>query len=318
MALSIDEANAVSTKYFDQTITSQVYDSNPLIVRLKGKEKVSWDGGTQIQFPIRYRELGLSEAVGPRQQIQYQAKETRTGAVLDWAYYISKAIVNWDERAKNMGKPQIINLLKDKTDEMTSDLEEKLGDDIYATTQGSLNIQSLITIIGTTSSTYAGISQTDASEWYSPAIDTSTTRLTLYGTSGALAVMMNSATFGKDKPDLIITTRNLFSKAESLLEPQKYYDGNSDLAKAGFMTVKFHEADIVADPHTSAGQMFLLCTSQLELRYHPDFNFKVSSWSELDQVGYPNALKKTVSFAGNIVCRERKVQGRYSALDYTL
>jgi hypothetical protein len=56
----------------------------------------------------------------------------------------------------------------------------------------------------------------------------------------------------------------------------------------------------------------------LELRYHPDYNFKATPWSELEQVGFPNALAKTVSWAGNLVCRQRITQGRYSALDYTL
>jgi hypothetical protein len=318
MALSIDEANAVSSKYFDKTITSQVYDESPLWTRLKNKNKVTWDGGTQIQFPIRYKEAGVAEAVGPRSQIAYQAKETRTGAVLDWAYYVTKGIISWDERAKNTGKAQVINLIKDKTQEMNDDLFEKFADDLFATAQGSLSIQTLNTIIGTTSSTYAGISQSDATEWYSPAIDTSTTRLVLYGTSGSLSAMINTATFGKKMPDLIITTRNLFSKAESLLEPQKQYSGNSDLAKAGFSSVKFHDVDIVSDAHCPTSAMYLLCTDMLEMRYHPDFNFKVSDWTSLEQVGFPNALAKSVSWAGNLVCRMRKVQGRYSALDYTL
>jgi hypothetical protein len=318
MALSIDEANTVSSKYFDKTITAQVYDESPLWTRLKSKNKVSWDGGTQIQFPIRYKEAGVAEAVGPRSQIAYMAKETRTGAVLDWAYYVTKGIISWDERTKNTGKAQIINLIKDKTEEMNSDLFEKFADDLFATAQGALAIQSLNNIIGAAASTYAGISQSDATEWYSPAIDTSTTRLVLYGTSGSLSAMINSATFGKYKPDLIITTRNLFSKFESLVEPQKQYSGDSDLAKAGFSSVKFHDVDVVADAHEQTSAMHLLCTDMLEMRYHPDFNFKVSDWGSLEQIGFPNALAKSVSWAGNLVCRMRKVQGRYSALDYTL
>jgi hypothetical protein len=318
MALTYAEADAVSSKYFDPTITSQVYDSFPLWTRLKTKNKITWDGGTQIQFPIRYKEVGTAEAVSPRAQISYMAKETRTAGVLDWAYYVGKAIVSWDERVKNTGKPQIINLMKDKTEEMTQDLYEKFADDIVASTQGSLSIQSLYTIIATTSSTYAGISQSDCTEWYSPVVDTTTTRLTLYGTSGSLATSINSLTFGKNHPDLIMTTRNLYSKVESLIEPQKQYSGDSDLAKAGFSTVKFHDIDIVADPHIASAALFILSTDMLEFRYHPDFNFTTSSWGPLEQIGFPNAMAKSVSWAGNLVCRMRKVQGRYSALDYTL
>jgi hypothetical protein len=317
MALSVDEANTVSSRYFDQTMTSQVYDTSPLFTRLKGKEKISWDGGTQIQFPIRYRELGLAAAISPRSQISYQQKETRTGGVLDWAYYVVPGLISWDERAKNVGKAQIINLIRDKTEEMNSDLFEKFADDLFTATQGALNIQMLQTIISA-ATTYAGITVADAPLWISNFVDTTTTRLVLYGTAGSAAAAINSCSLGKEKPDLIITTRNLFNKFESLVEPQKQYTGDSDLAKAGFTSFKFHDADVVADAHVTAGDTYLLNTNQLELRYHPDNNFQATSWSEMEQVGFPNALSKTVSWAGNLVCRQRCTQGRWHALDYTL
>jgi hypothetical protein len=317
MALSVDEANTVSSKYFDTTITSQVYDTSPLFTRLKSKEKVSWDGGNQIQFPIRYRELGLAAAVSPRSQITYLQKETRTGGVLDWTYYVSMGLISWDERVKNTGKPQIINLVKDKTEEMNQDLFEKFADDLFATTQGALNMQNLTNIISA-ATTYAGIAVADAPLWISNFVDTTTTRLVLYGTAGSAAAAINSCTLGNVKPDLIITTRNLFNKFESLVEPQKMYEGSEDLAKAGFTSFKFHGADVVADGHCAAGDTYVLSTDKLELRYSPDYNFKSTPWAELDQVGFPNALAKTVSWAGNLVCRQRNVQGRWHALDYTL
>jgi hypothetical protein len=317
MALSVDEANAVSSRYFDQTITSQVYDTSPLFTRLKTKEKVSWDGGTQIQFPIRYRELGLAAAVSPRSQISYQQKETRTAGVLDWAYYVVPALISWDERAKNSGKAQVINLIRDKTEEMNSDLFELFADDLFAAAQGALHMQMLQNIISATT-TYAGIAVADAPLWISNFVDTTTTRLTLYGSAASLAAAINFCTLGTTKPDLIITTRNIFNKIESMVEPQKQYSGDNDLAKAGFTSLKFHDADVVADGHVAAGDTYLLATDKLELRYHPDYNFKSTAWTEMSQVGFPNALSKTVSWAGNLVCRQRATQGRYHAIDYTL
>jgi hypothetical protein len=133
-----------------------------------------------------------------------------------------------------------------------------------------------------------------------------------------MARSLNLCTLGDKKPDLILTTRDLFNKFESLCEPQKMYSGDSDLAKAGFTSFKFHDADVVADGHIPAAALYMLTTDVLELRYHPDFNFKTTPWAELDQVGFPNALAKSVSWAGNVVCRARRLQGRYDHLDYTL
>lgn len=314
MALSISEANTVSKNYFDDTITSQVYDTNVLFARLKQKNKLSVNGGVQLQWPIRYRELGAAVAVAPRQQIGYSQKETRTGALLDWKYYVGQGMISWDERVQNAGSAQVISLIKDKTQEMQDDLTEKFCDDTFATSQGTNNIQSIDTIVSTSS--YAGISTTDAANWTGQ-VDSSTTRLVLYGTSGSLAHMINTCTFGKYSPDLGVTTRDLFNKLESLVEPQKRYE-DVELANIGFTNLKFHGATFVADPHVTSAYMYLLTTEMLELATHSDYNFKVSDWSELGQAGFPNAMYKVISWAGNLMCRMRQVQGKYSALDYTL
>ena len=124
MALSISEANTVSSKYYDKTLTQQVYEKCPFYLKLKSIGNVSTDGGTQIQWPIRHSKLSQSGFVGPREQINYSQTETRTGAVLDWKYLVGENMISWDERVKNSGKPQIVNLIKDKTTELQiSDLD---------------------------------------------------------------------------------------------------------------------------------------------------------------------------------------------------
>src|SRR5690349_13265689 len=151
MALSVDEANTVSSKYFDDTLTSLVYEDEPLLVKLKQGNQVTWNGGTQIQWPIRYQELGSAQATTPRSQVVYTQKETRTGAVLDYAFYYGHGSISWDERVKNTGKPQIIDLVKDKSEEMMDDLMEKFADDLYvlSANQTATSIQSIDSIVST-------------------------------------------------------------------------------------------------------------------------------------------------------------------------
>jgi hypothetical protein len=313
MALSIDEANSVSSKYFDQTITSQVYEQSPYYNKLKQNGKVTWSGGVKIQWPMRYIELGRTQRTGPRAQLVYSPKETRTACELDWTYYYGHAMVNWDERVKNSGKAQIIDLMKDKTEDLNDDVYEQFSDDLFATTQVADALQSLDTIINTTA--YAGVISTDAAPWLST-VDTTTTRLVLYGSSTCLAARINDCTFGSSKPSLIVTTRDLFNKAESLIEPQMRYEGTST-GDIGFTTVKFHGIPIVGDVKCTAAYMYLIDVDKYELRYHPDFNFKVLPWTALEQAGFPNAMVKVVSWAGNHVCRMRQTSGKYTALDFT-
>jgi len=314
MALSITEANTISTRYFDGNLGVQVYDSGPLFAKLKGKKLVTLDGGTAIQFPIRYRESGTAQAVSARQQLSYTQTETRTGGLANYGRYANHAMISWDEREGNSGSAKIINLMKDKYTELEDDLYEKMQDDLFATTAVTNGLTPLVDIVDS-ATTYAGILVADAANWAAQE-DATTTRLTLYGSAGSLATMMNSATLGKKKPDLIITTRNLFSKAESLVEPQKRYE-DVELAKIGFVNVSFHGGSIVADSHCPALYMYGLCTDEWELRVHKDFNFKATDWRELDQVGFPNALVKVVTFSGQLICHTRRVNFKYDHLDYT-
>jgi len=317
MALSIDEANTVSTKYYDKTITQQVYQKCPFYAKLKSIGNVSADGGTQIQFGIRYRALDKGGFIGPRDQVTYSQKETRTGAVLDWKYLHDHAMISWDERVKNSGKPEIINLLEEKTTELREDMADKFANALYATAPGANDISSLFEIVDT-GTTYAGIAVADAAAWAAAVEDSTTTELSLYGT-GSISESINAATFGTDKPDIHFTTRNLWSKFESLIEPQKrYYSTQSEMAKAGFTAIGFHDGEIIGDPYCPTGDWFGLDSKQFEIRYHPQFNMKVDPWIKLEQAGYPYAMVKNVAWVGNIVCKMRKTSFRYSALDYTL
>lgn len=317
MALSIDEANAVSTKYFDKTITQQVYEKSPFYVKLKSKGNVSTDGGTQIQFPIRYTKLGKASWVGPRDQVAYTQKETRTGAVLDWKYLYGNAMISWDERVKNTGKQQIVNLMRDKAEELGDDMKDGFASALWDITQDSDKPSSLFTIIDATT-TYAGIAYTDAAEWVAGVEDSTTTELVLYG-SGSISESMNACTFGSDKPDCIFTTRDLWSKFESLIEPQKrFYAKDTAMAKAGFTSLAFHDAEVVSDVYITAAYLYMIDTSKFKIRYHPQFNMKTDPWVKLEQAGYPYAMVKNCAWVGNIACNMRKTSGKYTTLDYTI
>lgn len=315
MALSVDEANTVSKRWYGEDIVPQVYDSSALWAKLKQKNKIVADGGTKLQWPIRYKESGTAQAAGFRDQITYGQVETRTAAVDDWKTYINQATITHDERVYNSGEARVVNLLKDKYKELQEDLQEKFMDDLFATSQGANSITMLTTIVDS-ADTYAGISVSDAASWAAQE-DGTTTRLTLYGSSGSLATMLNAATLGDRHPTLILTTRNLFSKLESLIEPQKRYEDKST-ADIGFTNVAFHGTVAVGDGHCPTGYLYALDLDAFELRYHPDFNFKATDWFTLEQAGHPNAMAKVITWTGNLICNLRKTNVKYSALDYTL
>lgn len=313
MALSISELNAVSQKYYDKTLKQIVYEDSPLYVRLKQKNHVKVSGGSQIQFPVRYRKYGRADAIAPRQQLSFEEKDTRTGGVLDWKYYEVDTMLQWDERVKNAGKGQIIDLMKDKLTELKEDMYDRFATDLFSTNDNGLGISPLSEIVDATVS-YAGVAPSDATQWAST--ESASVTLTLYSGANSLAYMVAQATFGKAAPDLHITTRDLQNKFESLMASNIRYE-DTEMANAGFRNITFRGAPVIGDAHCPSKAWYGLDTNSLELVVHSDYNFEMTPWQELTPVGFPNAVVRIMSWAGNMKCTNRRTQFKYTALVYT-
>lgn len=315
MAFTINELNAVSKKYFDSTLTQQIYEKSPFFAKLKADKQIITDGGVSIQWPVRTSKLGKAGSTGARTQVIFDSVETRTGADIPWVYYDSETMLHWDEKVANSGKGKIIDLAKDKAQELLEDLREALYASIFSTSGVSgTDLETLDRIISA-ADTYGGIAVADAAAW-AGVEDSTTTTMKLYG-AGSLSEARNNATFGTDQPTMHITTRDLVSKYESLLQPQQRYE-DKQMANLGFANITFHNKPVIGDVFCPAGYWFGIDMTAMELRVHKDNNMKVTDWFELKQAGYPNALAKYVAFVGNLMARRRRTSFKFSALDYTL
>lgn len=315
MALSVSEANTVSDKYYDKVLEQQCYDDCAFYQKLK-KMKHVVPGGTKITWPLRYEQLGRADAVGPNDRVIYEKKATRTQAQLDWKWYLVDGLMTWQERTENTGPQQIIDLIADKYEEMKQDMDERFSKDLFTENPNGKGFSSLATIVDDTD-TYAGIAVADAPVW-AAIEDTTTTTLAIGGGSTTLLGMIGRATYGKKKPNFHLTTKLLRDKFEMLLEPKQRYTSD-EMASLGFSdTVMIHGAPVMGDPFCTDNTWYGLCMEVFYLLYHPDFNFKTDKWSELKQAGLPHHLAKVLSWVGNIKCKNRRCNFKYTALDPTL
>lgn len=315
MALTIDELNAVSKKYFDGTIKQQVYDEHPFFAKLRKDEKVRISGGTSIQVPIRYKKLNKAASAGFREQFVFEGVETRTALDLDWKVVKGETVLFWDERVKNAGKGRIIDLAKDKAAELKEDMRDAMATKLVAlhADMGDNDFESIDNIIDD-ATVYGGIDPSDASEWAST-VNSSTTGLVLFG-ANSLSYMRSQATFGRNEPTMHLTTRELWTKYESLLQPQQRYE-DKEMANLGFTNITFHGKPIVEDPDIEAGYWYGIDMNQFEMFVKEGEDMDVSDWFSLEQAGYPKTTAKYMTAVLNIVCRMRKTSFKFMALDYT-
>ena len=112
---------------------------------------------------------------------------------------------------------------------------------------------------------------------------------------------------GADKPDLICSSNEIFNTYwNSLQDLQRY--ASADEGVAGFTSLKFVTADVIHDGGSgiTANRMFFLNTDYLFLRYAPRRLFK-----PLERVQSINqdAIVQLITFAGNMTCSNRSLQG---------
>jgi hypothetical protein len=315
MALSVTEANAISAEgSFDKTLTKVVYEDCALYKKLESEGKVIQDGGRDIRWSVRYKELDKTDWVNPREAIDYTAVETRTEAVLDWKYVLGRTLLSWDERVKNGGsKYQKVNIVKDKTAELKEDYYKKFAVALFASTQATDAMASLHTIVDATTS-YAGIAVADVAAW--AATESTEATFSLYAASGislSLADAVSAATFGKNAPNFHYTTRSLQNIFESKMVTYTRYE-DVTMANMGFRNVTFKGAPVIGDAFCTASHWFGLDTSVLEFHVHPDFDGKLTEWEELGQAGLPNAMYKVMSGSLNLISKRRDTHFKFTAL----
>lgn len=314
MALTYNELNTVSHDFYDKVITKQVYDDCPILKILDSKKKIK-EMGIQLRWPIRYREYARAQSINPRQQIDYQPKETRTTAVETYAYYEVDTSVFLDERVANYGEGQVVDLAKDKLEELRDDMKEKLADAWFVSSPGTYDLASLHEIVDS-GTTYGGIAVADASAWASTEISSSNaTELFIHGQYG-LSYAVAATTKAGGYVTHHLTTPDLWNKYESLIEPNRIYE-DKETANLGFMNVTYRGKPVIHDHHCTANYWFGVDINALEVRVHPLGNKKLYPWEEMTTHGYPGTLTRVMLWIGQVMCRRRVSMFKYSGLDYT-
>jgi len=311
MAITYDQMTSTTKKYYDKTITQNIYENQIVLNKiLKGGRVKVVTGGRKVFHPIRYKELGQAAFVNPHAARVSTHVETRTALELEWKYCVTNAVMLWDEKLQNRGEPAIVSLIKDKLIEAMQDEKEKVSDNLFQlyASKGTYDLDGLYSIIRASTTSYAGISGSDVSSWVPGLNDTTTTSLSLYGSNSLDAGI--TACWFRDRPDLIATTRAIASEYASKLQPSERRAPEN--GKAGATDLAFEGIPFVTDTHILSGDLFILNTDHLWLYVQAGENFQTGAW-EKD----PALIKSDsclISFVGNLVCDLRKSQGAFSGM----
>lgn len=311
MALDYTQLQAVTQDFIRPKLVDNIFKNYPTLARLRKKENLSQDGGTQIQQPIIYAKKTSSGKYNGWGTVLTTTNESLTAVTYSWGhYYTSMGISRTDELA-NSGKAAIVKLVTTEAQVAELTITEDMTTDLFASGAATNGFDGFVQMVGTTGE-YGGISSSDTSVWAS-SVDSSTTVMTL----GVLQGKMGDCTVGTKRPTLILANQDCFDKLWQLYEVKPEFrvqDENGNL--------KFGGADWMVEPAvggtgsgTADNQIFFLNENFIEFYIHPKDDLVISDWmTPINQIG----KIARITFTGQLGTSNRRMHGKFTTINPAL
>lgn len=289
MALTWDDITSKTNKFIVPQLADNVYKSSPVFTRLRSRNAERFEGGTSIRQPIMYAKLrGGTFARGSSFDINYVQTDTALEVNVK-NYYVSATVYGTDN-VLNRGPEAAMSYVESKLVNASGRMAELLATDMFLDGAGTdsptdaLDGFNRIIDNGNNFTTYGGITRSDL-------IATGTNNQGINGYVAALAPLTlsglqtayGSAWFGNEHVDLIATTQTIWDLLWNKIQPQqRFMEESSDIAKIGFMALRWNGAQITVDQYAPTGAIYLLNTKHIQfwMSTLPKYQFGFTGWKE--------------------------------------
>jgi hypothetical protein len=273
---NIDETLTLSLVNLIPGIRDNVFNSNPALKWLYGKNKTKKRGGPSLSHGILY---GTNSTAQSYQRYDILDTTPQDGLTRDqwaWAQYaVSVTIDGFTERIANAGDSVLIEALETKKNQAEEALSALLERHIFAASPGTKDIRSLPTII-LDSGTEGQISGTTNSWWQG--------RVTTSGSFAAqgradMTTMYNALMMRNPAgvTELILSDQTAFEAYESSLVSQERFTSN-ETGDIGFRNLLFKDTPWTWSPQATSGVIYFLHSKALEFVVNADTDFKTTDF----------------------------------------
>lgn len=323
--INVGDIITTTLKSRTRKLADNVTENNALLTRLNTKGKIKTvSGGSQILQELDYAENGTAMWYSGYSNLDLTPQHTIDSATFDFKQAAVAVTISGLEMLKNSGKERVIDLLEARITNAERTMKNHISTGIYSdgTGSGGLQIGGLQYLVSTTptSGTVGGFDRSNASNSFWRNISKTFTSLSLTAGADTIQSAMNSLWVdlvrGNDAPDLIVAD-NIYWRyyLESLQAITRIESVNSDIAKLGFQTLKFMNADVVMDGgkggNCPSSTMYMLNTDYIHYRPHADRN--MVSDGEVRRSVNQDAQAHLIFFAGNMTLSNASLQGVLSA-----
>ena len=310
-------------------IADNVTNNNAVLMKLKKKGKIkTFSGGSKILQEISFAENSNAGWYSGYDLLPVGVSDVISAAEFDIKQAAVPVIISGLEQLQNTGREQMIDLMEGRVSVAESTLSNLITSGIYSdgTGAGGKEIDGLLAAVPVdpTAAPYGGIDGNTFTFWQNAVSDqTALDGLDPTKIQGYWNELWSQLVRGSDRPDLILTDSTVWNAYMSSLQAQQRFTNTND-ADAGFMTVKFMDADVCLDgglyfPSAAsggtgapAGGAFFLNTDYLHYRPHARRNMVPLSPNKRSSTNQ-DAEVQILAWAGNLTTSGRAFQGRYDA-----
>jgi hypothetical protein len=313
--MQFSEAVTSVTRHY---IVPKVYDTvtkgSPVLMKLLQNAK-PWRTGTSYDVIVKYQDSTNGGNTGIADRLDTDRQNVRTTMQFNPKMVYKPIVVANIETTLNQGDEAIIDLLDTEFDSQAQSLMNLMSGNLYTGTGSGNNWDSLANAAddSTNYATYGGLSRstyTSLKGYYLASAGSTTL--------AKLATAYDAVLVGTEAPDIIATTKSIWSTYESLLTPtvragytQNGYPqmnafgmvsgANALAGQQGFNVLFFRGTPVVRDEQIPSGKIFLINTNAFGFK---GINLKGSNLKQVNfkkksdsvPAGVPGRVPSTLGF----------------------
>lgn len=319
---NVSDIIATTIQNRSRVIADNVTNNNAILKRLSERGRIkTFSGGYRIM-----QELSFAENANAGWYSGYDLLPVGISDVISAAEYEIKqaavpTIISGLEQLQNAGKEQMIDLMEGRLQVAESTMANLLTSGIYSdgTGAGGKEIDGLNAMlpIDPTAAPYGGINGATFTFWQNAVGNYTAAQVTAATIVGLMNALWANLVRGADRPDLIPCDNTFWLTYLSALQNQQRFS-NTNTADAGFMTIKYMDADVVLDggiyngtgTGAPAGTAYFLNSKYMHYRPHAARNM-VSLSPNRRYATNQDAEVAILAWAGNLTCSGRMFHGRF-------
>ena len=323
---NLDEVFAVTTKYIDEKIPEVFTITNPLLTEIM-KNKKYVDGGNRLTVALNFKPMENIQFITGTgaDTINIAHQDNLRPAELDWKYLQTGFSVDLrDLNTTADSKHAIASLVTLKAQNSIASTKQFLAKSFYGSAASNSNaFNGFGDIFAPAGTTYAGLSDTDlgvdeaGDKIWLPQYDSTSTVVDYKTIEPMITKLKTKASFSGvgNKLDFMVSKPALLSAFKQNQQAQQRFMAAKNL-QAGFDGLEVDGVTWYADDFCGTNDLYLISSNSIKFMYKYGFDGK-NSPQDISGMRIPNQPIMTHQrfITGNLFCVDRRVNGKFSALD---